>query len=43
MTVLFMQLVRLGDTIEKTKDQMNGSSRMYENRIQDLQQKLINS
>ncbi len=43
LTVLFMEMVRLGDTIEKITDQMNSSTRGYEGRIQDLEQKLMNS
>lgn len=36
-------MVRLGDTIEKMTDQMNNTGRNYEGKIQDLEQKLINS
>lgn len=38
-----MELVRLGDTIQKMTDQMNGTTRNYESKIQDLEQKLVNS
>jgi len=38
-----MELVRLGDTVEKFSDQISYSSKNYESKIQELEQKLINS
>jgi hypothetical protein len=38
-----MEMVRLGDTVEKMTDHINSISRNYENKIQDLEGKLNNS
>lgn len=43
MTVLFMEVVRLGDTVDKMTDGMNLVSRNYEGKIQELEHKLSNA
>lgn len=42
-TVLFMEMVRLGDTVEKMSEYMNSMARNYESKYQDLENKLSNS
>lgn len=41
--MLFMEMVRLGDTVEKMSDYVSGIGKSYENKYQDLENKLANS
>lgn len=43
MTVLFMEVVRLADTVEKMENGMGSIGRNYESRLQELEHKLANS
>lgn len=42
-TVLFMEMVRLGDTVEKMSEYISTLGRGYENKYQELENKLANS
>ena len=42
MTVLFMEMVRLADTVEKMESGLGSISRNYENKLQQLDYKLAN-
>lgn len=43
MTVLFMEVVRLADSVEKIENGMGTVGRNYESRLQELEHKLANS
>lgn len=42
-TVLFMEVVRLGDTVEKMNDYVNSATRSYESKYQELENKMSNA
>lgn len=42
MTVLFMEMVRLADTVEKMQNGMGNISKNYESKLQEIEYKIAN-